>query len=165
MDGFELPYFGCMDSAEMRDYYIKATIAGRELEMDLHLENGILNSDEQQTLKHFLENLELQLIKNKAFIDEFYDEHDAENEVKFYIDFHKGEFFEELAAAINLDPEAADLDQQMIARLQLKRIGLTPKSNDHFAIFDYTIHKELTDYLLVIFTDAAGNINHITTES
>ena len=49
--------------------------------------------------------------------------------------------------------------------LRLVRVGLFPDSEDRFAIFDYSIGRNLTQYLVVINTDENGNLDYMTMES
>ena len=53
----------------------------------------------------------------------------------------------------------------LLKKLHLVRVGLYPDSKDQFAIFDYSIGKELTNYLVVINTDENGNLEYMTMES
>ncbi len=45
------------------------------------------------------------------------------------------------------------------------RIGLYPDSDGQFAIFDYSIGRDLVDYLVVINTDENGMLEYMTMES
>jgi hypothetical protein len=60
--------------------------------------------------------------------------------------------------------EAIGLDQ-LVSALQLVRIGLYPQSENAVAVFDYTIDRRATDYLLVANFDAAGKLFNIAMES
>jgi hypothetical protein len=62
------------------------------------------------------------------------------------------------------EPEAIGLDQ-LLAALKLVRIGLYPESKDAAAVFDYTIDRRATDYLLVANFNMAGKLLDITMES
>jgi hypothetical protein len=53
----------------------------------------------------------------------------------------------------------------MLSKLHLVRVGLYPDSEDEFAIFDYSIGQELTQYLVVINTNEDGEIDYMTMES
>jgi hypothetical protein len=61
-------------------------------------------------------------------------------------------------------PQAIGLTQ-LLAALQLVRIGLYPESEDAVAVFDYTIDRRATDYLLVANFNAAGKLLDIDMES
>lgn len=41
-------------------------------------------------------------------------------------------------------------------------MGLYPDSDDQFAIFDYSIGPEITQYLVVLFIDEFGDLDYIT---
>ena len=55
--------------------------------------------------------------------------------------------------------------QQLLAALQLVRIGLYPESADAVAVFDYTIDRRATNYLLVANFNIEGTLLDITMES
>ena len=55
--------------------------------------------------------------------------------------------------------------QQLLAALQLVRIGLYPESADTVAVFDYTIDRRATNYLLVANFNIEGTLLDITMES
>jgi hypothetical protein len=46
----------------------------------------------------------------------------------------------------------------------LVRIGIYPQSEDFFASFDYSIGMDLTDYLVVIYTDKNGGVEDLVME-
>ena len=66
-------------------------------------------------------------------------------------------FGTEAAGAIGL--------KQLLAALQLVRIGLYPESEDAVAVLDYTIDRRVTDYLLVAKFNAAEKLLEINMES
>ena len=55
-------------------------------------------------------------------------------------------------------------EERLLTALKLKRIGFYP-GNENYAVWDYTIGKNVTDRLIVVVTDNNGNIKEITTES
>ncbi|MFB6454556.1 DUF2004 domain-containing protein [Chitinophaga sp. Hz27] len=163
MDPIELPYFGHFTGDDIRKQDV--LVGGNNIGMDLNLNQQGLTERGASYLNIFLKNLEEHAVKNRQFIDEYYDEADEENALKFYLDFHKEEALEEMQDALNVDPTADDLNLQLIAKLKLARVGLYPNNANFFAIFDYTFGKDFTNYVLVLITDAAGNIQEITVES
>ena len=46
----------------------------------------------------------------------------------------------------------------------MKRIGFYP-DNENYAVWDYTIGREIADMVVVINTDKTGKINYVTWES
>ena len=61
--------------------------------------------------------------------------------------------------------KTADQPKLLLKKLHLVRVGLYPDSEEQFAIFDYSIGKDLTNYLVVINTDENGNLDYMTMES
>jgi hypothetical protein len=60
--------------------------------------------------------------------------------------------------------ELSDLDT-LLSRLQLVRIGFEEDEPDRFAVFDYTIGEELTQYLVVVSFDRDGEVTDVSMES
>ena len=86
--------------------------------------------------------------------------------VRFYLENHLEELgTDDLEALIGAGAKATDKPKLLFKKLQLVRVGLYPDSVDQFAIFDYSIGKELTNYLVVINTDENGNLDYMTMES
>jgi hypothetical protein len=44
-------------------------------------------------------------------------------------------------------------------------VGIYPDSEARFAVFDYSLGRNITDDLVVICTDENGNLDYITMES
>ena len=86
-------------------------------------------------------------------------------DVKEYVDFH----IEELDAA-TVEKVLAGTDtyeskeERLLSALKLKRIGFYP-GEENYAVWDYTIGREIADMLVVVNTDNAGKINYVTWES
>ena len=86
--------------------------------------------------------------------------------VRFYLENHLEELgTDDLNALIGAGARSADQPRILLKKLQLVRVGLYPDSVAQFAIFDYSIGRELTNYLVVINTDENGNLDHMTMES
>lgn len=86
-------------------------------------------------------------------------------DVKEYIDFH----LEELDASI-IDKVLASTDaskpkaERLLSALKLVRIGFYP-GEENYAVWDYTIGRDVADMVVVINTDNTGKINYVTWES
>jgi hypothetical protein len=83
-----------------------------------------------------------------------------------YLAHHVGEFSPEERRRYfgAVAAEAIGL-RELLAALQLVRIGLYPESEDAVAVLDYTIDRRATDYLLVAKFNAAGKLLGIDMES
>ena len=55
--------------------------------------------------------------------------------------------------------------EQLISRLVLKRVGLYPADDAHTAVFDYALDGDVTNYLLVVYFAAGGEVASVEMES
>ena len=55
-------------------------------------------------------------------------------------------------------------EERLLSVLELDRIGFYP-GDENYAVWDYTIGREIADMLVVVNTNSAGEINYVTWES
>lgn len=164
MTNFTFPYFGEIDLNNLQEDY-ETKIRINNVEVDLHFENNSINIAKAQTIKNVLENLTDFDIQNKTYIENDY--HDEENStVKEYLEFHLEELDNKiLAEFIDFEDQNSNPEKQLLKKLKLASIGFYPDDSDNFAVFDYTIDKKITNYLIVVNTDENNNLDDITWES
>ena len=166
MSNFKLPHFGFIDPASLEEYYdVEIPFSGTEIQVDLNFNNKTIDPARLETVKQFIENIRIHDLNNKKYIDADYNDEDGDT-VKFYLEHHLEELGKaELGELINLNSKSTEHEKQLLKKLRLVRVGLYPDSEDQFAIFDYSIGQEITNYLVVIFTDENGNMDYMTMES
>ena len=86
---------------------------------------------------------------------------------KTYVDHHLTEFSEEeLASLVDFSNSSITPEKQLINALRLVRVGFYPdEGEDQVAVFDYSLGYDVTNYLIVIFINEKGELDHITMES
>lgn len=162
----KVKYFEAINFNPVNDEYISDSIDinGESIEIDLNFENKNTTQQELETLNNFLENIANYLDKNSAAITE--DLKTEESTVNDYISNHLEEIpEEELEKIIDLKNTDKTNEEKLFEKLKLKRIGIYPQTADQYAVFDYSIGEEFTQYLVVIYTDENGNITDISMES
>lgn len=162
----EVKYFEAVNFNPVNDKYISDSINinGESVEIDLNFENKNPTQQELKTLNNFLENTANYLNKNSAAITE--DAKTQESTVNEYISHHLDEISEEeLQKIIDLENTDKTNEEKLLEKLKLNRIGIYPQTPDQYAVFDYSIGEEYTQYLVVIYTDQNGNIADISMES
>ncbi|WP_153797672.1 DUF2004 domain-containing protein [Foetidibacter luteolus] len=166
MATYSLPHFGPVDFTNLEEYYdITIDFNGQEIELDLNFENKTIEVKRLDTVRTFLEKIPGFDRNNKKYIEEDYGDDDCDT-VKLYVQHHLEEIDKaELTDLIDFDNKAISLEEQLMKALRLVRIGLYPDSEDQFAIFDYSIGRDLTNYLVVLFTDEKGKLDYMTMES
>jgi hypothetical protein len=162
----KLPHFGQLDSTSLEEYYdVDVPFQETEIQIDLNFDNKTIDPKRLETVKQFIENIRIHDLNNKKYIESDYKSTDGDT-VRLYLEHHLEELGEEeLADLFNLDTRPNERAGQLLKKLHLVRVGLYPDSDNQFAIFDYSIGKDLTQYLVVINTDENGNLDYLTMES
>ena len=166
MAEYALPYFGNLPTENLEEYYdVDIELNGNEIQVDLNFENQTVDTLILDKVKNFIEKLEKFDKLNKTYILNDYNDEDGDT-VKFYLEHHLEEVDkEELTKLVNFDDTITEPEQQLLSKLKLVRVGLYPDNEDNFAIFDYSIGKDITNYLVVINTDENGQLDYMTMES
>lgn len=166
MTEYTLPHFGNLSTENLEEYYV-ATIEfdEDEIEIDLNFENKTIDTITMDKVKNFIENIEKYNKFNHTYILNDHNDEDGDT-VRSYLEYHLEEVEkEELSGLINFDDKTTEPELQLLKNLKLLRIGLYPDNEDNFAIFDYSIGVEITDYVVVINTDENGQLDYMTIES
>ena len=166
MTEYTLPHFGQLATENLEEYYdVDIVFNGNKIQIDLNFENKAIDIATMDKVKNFIENIEKFDILNKNYILDDYNDEEGDT-VKFYLEDHLEEIGkDELSTIINFDDTTIELEQQLLAKLKLVRVGLYPESEDNFAVFDYSIGQDITNYLVVINTDENGQLEYMTMES
>ena len=166
MAEYALPYFGNLPTENLEEYYdVDIELNGNEIQVDLNFENQTVDTLILDKVKNFIEKVEKFDKLNKTYILNDYNDEDGDT-VKFYLEHHLEEVDkEELTKLVNFDDTIIEPEQQLLSKLKLVRVGLYPDNEDNFAIFDYSIGKDITNYLVVINTDENGQLDYMTMES
>ena len=166
MAEYTLPHFGKLTTENLEDYYdVEIEFNGSEIQIDLNFEDITIDTSTMDKVKNFIENIDKFDKLNKTYIHNDYSDQDGDT-VKFYLEHHLEEISkDEISILIDFDNISTEPEQQLLTKLKLVRVGLYPHDEDNFAIFDYTIGRELTDYLVVIKTDGSGQLDYMTMES
>ncbi|MGF2410835.1 DUF2004 domain-containing protein [Ferruginibacter sp.] len=166
MANFTLPHFGPIDPNDLEEYYeVEISFNSRQIEIDLNFENKTIDPKRLETVQHFIDNIRIFDINNKNYIVNDYNNKNGDA-VKFYLQHHLEELgITELAALLPAGSKKPDHEKLLLQKLHLVRVGIYPDNANEFAIFDYSIGRQITDDLVVIFTDENGNLDYMTVES
>ncbi len=166
MANFKLPHFGFIDPTSLDEYYdVEIPYQDTEIQVDLNFDNKTIDAARLETVKQFIENIRIHDLSNRKHIAADYNNEDGDT-VKFYLEHHLQELGrDELAELIDLNSKSTEHEKQLLKKLHLVRVGLYPDSESQFATFDYSIGQEITNYLVVLFTDENGNLDYMTMES
>lgn len=166
MTEYTLPHFGNLAIENLEEYYVANIEFDKdEIEIELNFENKTIDTITMDKVKNFIENIEKYNNLNHTYILNDHNDEDGDT-VRSYLEYHLKEVEkEELSDLINFDDKTTEPQLQLLKNLKLVRIGLYPDNEDNFAIFDYSIGVEITDYVVVINTDENGQLDYMAMES
>lgn len=157
---YTLEPFGQLDTTSLEDYYeTEITLDGATVELDLNFDSTTADSAILNRVADFIKRIPSLLPANLQAIRADYENGDT---VKEYIHHHL-----DMSDDFKLPDTTKNLsnEERLLAALHLRRIGLYPENDDHFAIFDYGLDEELTQYLVVLFVNEDGSLDEMTMES
>lgn len=165
MPAYNLPFFGEINSGELEEYYdVTIALNGNPIKLDIRFDEEHIDTHSLNALAALLGNLTNLDSGNKTLIERDYaGEGDT---VKTYIDHHLEDMdADELSGIVDMDNTTVSPQQQMLKAFRLVRVGFYPDDEANFAIFDYSIDPEQTQYLVVISRNKDGQVSYITMES
>jgi hypothetical protein len=168
MTDYLLPPFGQINlDALNEEYRSELEINGKIITLDINFAKANIEKSAMDTIKFFIENIDTFDKQNNGYIKSDYEDENGDT-VKEYVTFHTEELGDEFLQQIDITSDQTDKEQQFLKKLHLTRVGLYPDGKynaSNFAVFDYTVSKDLTDQLIVINTDEKGNLDHLSWES
>lgn len=166
MAKIKLPHFGQLDSDHLEDYYdVVIDYNNRELQIDLNFESSLIDAAKLEIARKFIEQFADFDFRNKKYIEADFKNPNGEA-VETYIIHHLENLDQDdLDELVDFSNKRIPKEEQLMAKLHLVRLGIYPDSNDQFAVFDYSIGAEITQYILALVIDEFGNLNFISMES
>jgi 5S rRNA maturation endonuclease (ribonuclease M5) len=163
---YTLPYFGSLQTENLEEnYYVNVEFNGDKIKLDLNFVTRTIDGSTLDKIKNFIDNIDKFNNLNHAIILSDYNDENGET-VKFYLEHHLAEVPKDaLSKLINFEDTTTAPVQQLLTKLKLVRLGLYPQSGGCFAVFDYSIGNQITDYLVVLKTDEDGKLDYMTMES
>lgn len=172
-----LPYFGQINIEKLEESYAtEVSLNGNTIRVGMNFENIEISPLKIEEIKSFLEQIEKFDSQNKIYLATDFNDTDSST-VHEYIEFHLEELGQdELSGLVDFNNKTVSVEQQLLSRLQLERVGLYPDGKygtDYFAVFDYTFEgnvyvdgrRTLTDQLIAVKTDQSGIVDHLSWES
>jgi hypothetical protein len=157
-----LPPFGELTPGTPDAYYeASLDLHGREVALDLTLEAGDADEAQLGAVRRMIETLAALDGRNRELLREDYRSADGDT-VSCYLDFHEPEL---AALAAERGLEDSEPLEQLLAVLELVRVGFYPEQPEAFATFDYSIGEELSNHLIVVNLHADGTLAYMTLES
>jgi hypothetical protein len=166
MPEYTLPHFGKIDTSNLKEYYnVKIAFNENDVRIDLNFDGKSIDTKHLDNVKKIIKDLETYDQQNVTYIEQDYKDKGTDT-VRTYIEHHLEEIDEaELLDVIDLTDKADNKEIQVLKALHLVRVGFYPHSKKKFVTFDYSLDRDLTDYLVVINTDENGKLVNMTMES
>lgn len=165
MTTVKLPHFGIIDSELLEEYYnAEVEYSDTEILIDLNFENKSIDPEKLEIVKQFIDNIRIHDLNNKKHIRNDFDDRSSDV-VRDYI-YHHLEVLplDEIEDLIGANIKSEERPLKLLNKLHLVRVGIYPEV-DEFAVFDYTIHPDITNFVIAVTTDENGNLNYITMEN
>jgi hypothetical protein len=159
-----LPYFSEIDLNSEEDYYkVDIDFEDHNIQLDINIESTPTSIAKLEIVKSIIENLAIYNDKSKKAITTDFKKG---GDVRDYIEHHIEDIDnDELEAILKDHDKSLPVDEQLLSLMHLKRIGFYLDDEEQYAIFDYTIGREITQYVIVVKFDNNGNIEYLTMES
>ncbi len=137
---------------------------GKPLSLDINFEAPTVSEAQLALVNKILNNLSIYKDQTHAFI--LADAAEEDSVTDEYLTFHQ-EKGEEGSLLPILQSSTSERKRKKKLRklLHLNRIGFYPNDEERYAIFDYTLGEEHTNYLLVVVLNSDDEIRYITMES
>lgn len=166
MAKYTLPHFGEIDTSNLDEYYdVDIEFNDNDVTIDLNFDDKSIDTKHLDNVNKIIKDLATYDEQNVKYIEQDYKNKDADT-VRTYIEHHLEEIDEaELLDVIDLSDKADNKEIQVLKALHLVRVGFYPHNEDYFVTFDYTLDQDITNYLVVINTDANGKLVYMTMES
>jgi hypothetical protein len=164
MSKITLVNFGVLDSDQLEEYYdTEIQFDNRSIDVDINFENDSIAIEKLEKINSWLTDIEK--INNLGLMAIRHD-FATSNTVKEYIEHHLDELdSDDLKKLLNQGALGITKEEKLLSILKIKRIGFYPDTEERFLSLDYTLDKDLTDYLVVLDFTEDGNLYYITLES
>ena len=158
-----ITYFGEVEINSLQEYNEgQIVIDNRQIKLDLNFYDGVPAHDWVVEYENYIKDLKLHETNVESAIRSDYEDG---GDVKEYVDFHLEELDASIIDKVLVGTDASkSKEERLLTALKLKRIGFYP-GNENYAVWDYTIGREVADMVVVINTDNTGKINYVTWES
>ena len=172
MSSYILPNFGILDLKSLQEHSeAQIVLAGHRVQLDLNFAGAAIRAARMEIAKNILQHLEEHNTANLLTIRSSVNAEsslEGPGAVRAYIEHHMepmpaGEWEEPGDVKDESNPQDQMLSQ-ILSKIHLVRVRLYPESADLFAVFDYSIGRYLTEYVLALSLNERGTLESIAME-
>lgn len=165
MRKIDIPYIGTIDPFNVEEEYTGSfQFRGEEVLLDLNFEAQWIRPDKLETVKYMLDKLIFVDANNRQRLcREFWDP--CNNTLKYYFEYLQEKVWRSaLEKLVNFNNRSLTPGEQLLMNLHLVRIGFYPDNADVFAVFDYSIGHDYTEYVVAMSRTQQGELQEMTME-
>jgi hypothetical protein len=174
MSSYILPHFGVLNLKSLQEHSeAQIVLAGHRVQLDLNFASSAIRATRMEIAKNILKHLEEHNTANLLTIRSSVNAEsslEGPGAVRAYIEHHmepmppnEGEWEEPGTVTDEINPQG-QMVSQILSKIHLFRVRLYPESEDLFAVFDYSIGRYLSEYLLVLNLNEKGALESIALE-
>lgn len=154
-----LPYFGEIVIEPTRDYDTVIKLEDYSISSDLNFYEEVVDCETLSMVELILNDLPTFINKSKEILITDFKKGGA---VKDYIEHHLEvmEKSELERLLVNADKNES-AEKQLLSFMKVVRIGFYPDEDSHYAIFDFSIGTDETDYRITIRYNNTGNFDSL----
>jgi hypothetical protein len=159
-----LPFFNELDSDLLTDYYeVDVDIEQNKIQLDINFDETTIDADKLLVVKSYLDDPQTIIdIAKKEILNDFTNGEDVEEFLSFHIEELDQNDLDNLLEFADKD---LSLEEQILSVLKLRRIGFYPDYDDEFAVLDFVLDKDISQYILVVKMNDSKAVDNITMES
>ena len=161
---YSLPYFGIVDPEALNEYYdLRTEMAGQQVTVDINFDEACIAVEKLDQLRVRLGTLPALLGRAwDAVRESFLHEQDARKYIDRHMDLLDSP---ELQKGLRQADASLSSEEKLFALVRPLRIGLYPEDEESYFVFDFSLSRELTDYLIVVVMTVDEKLRYVTTES
>lgn len=159
----ELPFFGLINPTDLMEYYSASfDFEGNSVKIDLNFNESEIGKKELKKVSSFLNYLKYEIEGTTNYLITHYEE----DEIDAYLEFHLSELDElTITELTQKSDKNLPIKLQLINSLVLNRIGIYPEDEQEYAVFDFLLGQNITNYILCVKLNKERHISEITMES
>ncbi len=159
-----IPPFAGIDETDAEDFYsAQLHVGGRDVEITLNFDSSDLDADHLNDTRKFIARADQIAAAAIDAIAKDFEAADQSQASRLYLE-HCLDTIEE-KDIVSVFGSSGVTAQQFIGALMLHRISLYPENDDGFAVLDYGLPEEYTDYLIVANFDRDAQLTELSVES
>ncbi len=165
MRHIDVPYFGIIDPFSVEEEY-PGELELRDVNVLLHLnfDSHWISPDKLRAVKDLLDNVVAIDNRNRQLLQEQYTHADGHT-LRYYLEFMQEKIWRtELEQLVDFSNGSIPPREQLLHRLHLISAGFYPDREDGFAVFDYSIGRDYTRYVLALYLSEEGTLQEMTIE-